>query len=212
MIELKNISKNFGKNIVLKNLNIKFPSKGLYVIYGSNGIGKTTLLYILGLLDFSFKGKLIIDGLDAKQTNKSVLRKYRNENISYIFSKGNLISYLNVKENLYLGINDKENITRFISLPDKQDVKTLSGGEELLLSLSHEISLNKKIYLLDEVTAALDDENLNKVTSVLKELSKKSLVIMIAHDDRIKSLGINIDIFNYMDYHKCEKVERNEIR
>lgn len=207
MIELKNVSKNFGKNIILNNLNIKFPQNGLFVIYGSNGIGKTTLMYILGLLDFDFDGELIIDNINVKHTNKSILRKYRNKNISYIFSKGNLISYLNVKENLYLGIKEKEDIVNFISLPDRQDVKTLSGGEELLLSLSHEIALNKKIYLLDEVTAALDDENLNKVILVLKKLSEKSLVIVVAHDDRIKSLGTNIDILKCMNYHKCEKAK-----
>lgn len=207
MIELKNVSKNFGKNIILNNLNIKFPQNGLFVIYGSNGIGKTTLMYILGLLDFDFDGEIIIDNINVKHTNKSILRKYRNKNISYIFSKGNLISYLNVKENLYLGIKEKEDIVNFISLPDRQDVKTLSGGEELLLSLSHEIALNKKIYLLDEVTAALDDENLNKVILVLKKLSEKSLVIVVAHDDRIKGLGTNIAILKCMNYHKCEKAK-----
>ena len=195
MIELKNVCKSFEKKVVLSNINLKFPSSGLFIIMGKNGVGKTTLLYILGLLDLDFKGDMIIENLKVKQEALGKIREYRNKNISYIFSKGNLIPYLNVIDNLKVGIKKEDDIIKFIDLPNEQDVRTLSGGEELLLSLSHEVSLNKKIYLLDEVTAALDDDNLKRVIEVLNKISKTSLVIMVAHDERIKNIGQKVRIF-----------------
>ena len=195
MIELKNVCKSFEKKVVLSNINLKFPSSGLFIIMGKNGVGKTTLLYILGLLDLDFKGDMIIENLKVKQESLGKIREYRNKNISYIFSKGNLIPYLNVIDNLKVGIEKEDDIIKFIDLPNEQDVRTLSGGEELLLSLSHEVSLNKKIYLLDEVTAALDDDNLKRVIEVLNKISKTSLVILVAHDERIKNIGQKVRIF-----------------
>ena len=188
MIELENINKNYGKNKILNNLNLSLPDNGLFVISGKNGVGKTTLLYIIGLLDFDFGGNLYIDNINVKKADINYLREYRNRNISYIFSKGNLIPYLNVKDNLEIGIENKDDIIKFIDLPDKQDVRTLSGGEELLLSLSHEVSLKKKIYLLDEVTSALDDDNLKKLMEILKQLSEKCLIVLVAHDERVRKV------------------------
>lgn len=188
MIELENINKNYGKNKILNNLNLSFPDNGLFIISGKNGVGKTTLLYIIGLLDFDFGGDLYIDNINVKKTDINYLREYRNKNISYIFSKGNLIPYLNVKDNLEIEIENKDDIIKFIDLPDNQDVRTLSGGEELLLSLSHEVSLKKKIYLLDEVTSALDDDNLKKLMEILKQLSEKCLIVLVAHDERVKKV------------------------
>ena len=188
MIELENINKNYGKNKILNNLNLSLPDNGLFVISGKNGVGKTTLLYIIGLLDFDFGGDLYIDNINVKKTDINYLREYRNKNISYIFSKGNLIPYLNVKDNLEIGIENKDDIIKFIDLPDNQDVRTLSGGEELLLSLSHEVSLKKKIYLLDEVTSALDDDNLKKLMEILKQLSEKCLIVLVAHDERVRKV------------------------
>ena len=172
MIELKNVTKRFGKKVVLSDINIKFPNTGLFIILGNNGVGKTTLLYILGLLDLDFEGDLYIDNLNIKNSDINYLREYRNKNVSYVFSKGNLIPYLSVKDNLRIGVKNENDIVKFIDLPDDQDVQTLSGGEELLLSLSHEVSLKKNIYLLDEVTAALDDDNLNKVIDILKKYAR----------------------------------------
>ena len=188
MIELENINKNYGKNKILNNLNLSFPDNGLFIISGKNGVGKTTLLYIIGLLDFDFGGDLYIDNINVKKTDINYLREYRNKNISYIFSKGNLIPYLNVKDNLEIEIENKDDIIKFIDLPDNQDVRTLSGGEELLLSLSHEVSLKKKIYLLDEVTSALDDDNLKKLMEILKQLSEKCLIVLVAHDERVRKV------------------------
>ncbi len=185
MIELKNITKRFNNNIVLDNLNYKFSETGLYVINGDNGSGKTTLSYIIGLLDNKYEGKFYFNNVDVSKLSKKEYNQAREKFISYIFSKNNLIPYLNVKENLDLS-NCENN---FIDLEMKQDVNTLSGGEEILLALNIEINKKKKIYILDEVTAMLDNDHFNKLMEIINNLSKEVLIIMISHDKRTNKYG-----------------------
>lgn len=185
MIELKNITKRFNNNIVLDNLNYKFLETGLYIINGDNGSGKTTLSYIIGLLDNKYEGKFYFNNVDVSKLSKKENNQAREKFISYIFSKNNLIPYLNVKENLDLS-NSENN---FIDLEMKQDVNTLSGGEEILLSLNIEINKKKKIYILDEVTSMLDNDHFNKLMEIINNLSKEVLIIMISHDKRTNKYG-----------------------
>ena len=185
MIELKNITKKFNNNIVLDNLNYKFSETGLYVINGDNGSGKTTLSYIIGLLDNKYEGKFYFNNVDVSKLSKKEYNQAREKFISYIFSKNNLIPYLNVKENLDLS-NSENN---FIDLEMKQDVNTLSGGEEILLALNIEINKKKKIYILDEVTSMLDNDHFNKLMEIINNLSKEVLIIMISHDNRTDKYG-----------------------
>lgn len=185
MIELKNITKRFNNNIVLDNLNYKFLETGLYIINGDNGSGKTTLSYIIGLLDNKYEGKFYFNNVDVSKLSKKENNQAREKFISYIFSKNNLIPYLNVKENLDLS-NSENN---FIDLEMKQDVNTLSGGEEILLALNIEINKKKKIYILDEVTAMLDNDHFNKLMEIINNLSKEVLIIMISHDKRTSKYG-----------------------
>ncbi len=185
MIELKNITKRFNNNIVLDNLNYKFSETGLYIINGDNGSGKTTLSYIIGLLDNKYEGKFYFNNVDVSKLSKKEYNQAREKFISYIFSKNNLIPYLNVKENLDLS-NSENN---FIDLEMKQDVNTLSGGEEILLALNIEINKKKKIYILDEVTAMLDNDHFNKLMEIINNLSKEVLIIMISHDKRTNKYG-----------------------
>lgn len=185
MIELKNITKRFNNNIVLDNLNYKFLETGLYVINGDNGSGKTTLSYIIGLLDNKYEGKFYFNNVDVSKLSKKEYNQAREKFISYIFSKNNLIPYLNVKENLDLS-NSENN---FIDLEMKQDVNTLSGGEEILLALNIEINKKKKIYILDEVTSMLDNDHFNKLMKIINNLSREVLIIMISHDKRTDKYG-----------------------
>ena len=71
----------------------------------------------------------------------------------------------------------------------KQDVNTLSGGEEILLALNIEINKKKKIYILDEVTAMLDNDHFNKLMEIINNLSREILIIMISHDKRTNKYG-----------------------
>lgn len=173
---------------ILTELSYVF-SNGLYVIKGDNGAGKTTLLYILGLLDEAYSGFYYLNNKDIKTLNKKS-KQHVKDKISILFSKGNLLNYLSVKETRQLFCANKTNYFDLnLSLPEDQLVLTLSGGEEVLLALEIDLSLEKEIFLLDEVTAMLDDDHFNKVMETLTLISKRAIVILVSHDPRSYKYG-----------------------
>lgn len=182
MILLKGINKYYKSRHVIKDFSFYFSSNGIYVIQGDNGVGKTTLLYIIGLLDFNFEGEFYLNDININKLSKKQIREYREDNMIYIFSKGNLVPYLSLNENLYLNSKKKDR-----KISSNQKANTLSGGEELLLALDNAFNQNKKIYLLDEVTSNLDDNNFKTVIEKLINISASSLVIIVSHDERINS-------------------------
>ena len=193
MIELKKITKAFDKLVLLENADLSLPDTGLFLIVGENGIGKTTLLYIIGLLDHRFQGEYFLDNKNVKNLSKSELKSIREKDFSFVFSKHNLIPYLSVKENLTVGLNDS--LIDF-KLPINQNPLSLSGGEEVILAIQHEKALNKKIYLFDEVTSSLDDNHLEEIINLFYEMAKEHLLLIVSHDRRIEKIGQKIVIKN----------------
>lgn len=193
VIKLENINKNvLGKDKIikeiLKDLSFEFDN-GLYVIKGDNGVGKTTLLYILALLDTKFSGTYFFNEDNTHFFNRKYEEKAR-EKISLLFSKGNLLNHLTVKETRTKFLGKKKDVIDLgLNLPDDQLVLTLSGGEEILLALAIDLSLNKELFLLDEVTAMLDEEHFKKVMEVLSSISEKATVILVSHDPRSFNYG-----------------------
>lgn len=193
MIELKKITKAFDKLVLLENADLSLPDTGLFLIVGENGIGKTTLLYIIGLLDHRFQGEYFLENENVKNLSKSDIKLIREKDFSFVFSKHNLIPYLSVKENLTVGLND--NLSDF-KLPINQNPLSLSGGEEVILAIQHEKALNKKIYLFDEVTSSLDDNHLEEIINLFYEMAKEHLLLIVSHDRRIEKIGQKIVIKN----------------
>jgi putative ABC transport system permease protein len=187
MIELRNISKKWGERVVLDQVSFVFPDNGFYAIDGENMSGKSTLLYLLALLDQDYLGDYFFDGEKTKELGNREREKRREEKISLLLPENNLISYLNADENL--SFFDEE-----AALPDflrdgQQKVSTLSGGEACLVALKEEMNAKKEILLLDEISAGLDDNHLKKALDSLLLYSKNHLVILSYHDPRLLSLS-----------------------
>ena len=199
MLELKNICKSYHSNgiyeIALKNINLKLPSKGLISIVGKSGSGKTTLLNIIGSLDKSDFGELIVDNKNIRDFDDNELDSYRNNYISFIFQNYNLIDYMSIIDNIKLKmiissedeskINyDAEEALKKVGL-DKYKEKLpiyLSGGERQRVAIARALSSNSKIILCDEPTGALDHKTGIEILNLLKEISKEKLVIMVTHN------------------------------
>ncbi len=184
MIELMDITKKYGSNIVLDKLNFRFPDFGLFLIRGYNGSGKTTLLNILSFIDKDFIGNVVVDNNRISSLSKKNQDKFRENNIIYIKPRRNLLSFFNIKENLCFENNliDDELIKH---LDLTKSISEISGGEEILIALTKAINSPKKILLLDEITSQLDENNTKKVMEKLINLSKSKLVIFVTHDFRI---------------------------
>lgn len=197
MIKIVNLNKKYDDKVILKDINFTFNDFGLYIITGDNGCGKTTLLYIIGLLDDNYEGDYFFNKQNINDFSAKQREKIKRENFSLLFSKGNLIPFLNVEDNIFFGIKrPKYYEVKYVNVDLKRKASLLSGGEEVLVALQREKMLNKKVLLLDEVTAALDDDNLRKTMEILIEQSKEKLIILVSHDVRTYGYGTLLRLEN----------------
>ena len=202
MLELKNICKSYNKDgnhqVVLKNINLKLPSCGIISIVGKSGSGKTTLLNIIGSLDKSDFGEILVDNKNIRNFTEDELDSYRNKYIGFIFQSYNLIEHRtvidNVKLKLVLSMQDEskanllaEDSLKKVGLYDYKDKLpcNLSGGEKQRVAISRVIASDSKIILCDEPTGALDNKTGIEILNILKELSKDRLIIMVTHNEEL---------------------------
>lgn len=239
MLELKNITKvyemaNF-KQTALSKVNINFRESEFVSILGPSGSGKTTLLNIIGGLDKYTSGDLIINGISTKKYKDSDWDSFRNHRVGFVFQSYNLISHQSILSNVELaltlsGVKKEERIKRArealikVGLKDHINKKPnqLSGGQMQRVAIARALVNNPDILLCDEPTGALDTKTSEEVMSILKEISKDKLVVMVTHNEelaktystRIISIkdGVVIDDTNpYTDTyeHKEDKVTKS---
>ena len=188
MLELINIKKKYNKVTVLNNISLKFPDHGLVSIVGESGSGKSTLLNIIGLLERSDEGSILIDGRNTKELKNKDIDNIHKNYISFIFQQYNLIENMSVIDNITI-TNDNKDIYSIINMLKirhllTKKVSKLSGGEKQRVALARALSFNPKILLADEPTGALDSKNRNIVMELLKSISNDILVIMVTHNYR----------------------------
>lgn len=181
MLKIINANKCYNKNqeneiIALENIDLEFFDKGLILICGESGCGKTTLLNCIGKFDSLDSGE-IISNYDYK--------------VSYIFQDFQLISDMSVYDNLKLvcDINDLEyaKIDEALELLNiikykKHFPNQLSGGQKQRVAIARALLTNNPIILADEPTGSLDKKNSLEIAKVLFELSKERLIIVASHD------------------------------
>lgn len=182
MIKITNLTKKYKDNVILNNLSYTFNDHGLYVIRGYNGAGKTTLAKILALLDFNYSGTIELDEVNIKKMKN--VNRVRNQRISYIMPKNNLLSFLNALDNItYFNPDFDDSLVK--NIDTSKAINELSGGEKLLVTLTRILNSSKDIIILDEITSQLDKEHTLLVLNYLKKLQKDKLIIFISHDIRV---------------------------
>lgn len=196
MIEIKHLSKRFGKRVIYEDLNISFPNKGVVAIVGESGSGKTTLLNAIAGLDFDYKGEILIDCTNLKALSENQLSDYRIHNIGYVFQNFNLLNVESAETNAFIPYesitNSKSKIKRRklneifsllgISKLKKQDINKLSGGEKQRVAIARALINSPKLILCDEPTGALDESNSTQIYDILRKISSNSLIIISTHD------------------------------
>ena len=189
LIKLENISKTFQtpqkKIEVLKNINLEIKDKETLVIFGPSGIGKTTLMNIIGTMDSPTSGKIFIDNIDILTLKDDELARLRKEKIGFVFQSFNLLPNLKAKDNILLpALMDKDigkKMERIYDFASEVDIKErlehlpgeLSSGEQQRVSILRAIINSPSIILADEPTADLDSANAKKIIDILKGLNQK---------------------------------------
>lgn len=203
IIELNNIYKIYknGTNgtFALNDVSLTIKENDFISIVGSSGSGKSTIMNIIGCLDFPTSGSYKLYGDEIVGKNMASLAKIRNSMIGFIFQQYFLLPKLNVLENvelplLYKGIE----VTRrksealyaldVLGIADKamQYPNQLSGGQQQRVAIARAIAVNPPLILADEPTGALDSKNGQDVIEIIKNLHRGGkTVIMITHDSTI---------------------------
>ena len=199
MLQLKNIKKEYhtgGETVAaLRGIDLSFRDSEFVSILGPSGCGKTTLLNIIGGLDQYTEGDLRIHGTSTKEFKDRDWDTYRNHSIGFVFQSYNLIPHQTVLQNVELaltlsGVSKAERRARAkkaleeVGLGNqlKKRPSEMSGGQMQRVSIARAIVNNPDIVLADEPTGALDTETSVQVMEILKEISKKRLVIMVTHN------------------------------
>lgn len=182
MIDIKGISKDYGKGRGVFDLNITLPKNGMIGILGKSGSGKTTLFNLLLEVIKPTSGKIEVMG-EALSFYDINSRGY----FSCIFQENNLFEYMTLKENLSLfseSENEIKDVLTSLGIEKYIDtiVSKLSGGERKRACIAATVLGSSPVVLADEPTAGLDDRNARNIMEILKSLAKEKLVLLITHD------------------------------
>ncbi|HGE2991983.1 TPA: amino acid ABC transporter ATP-binding protein [Streptococcus pneumoniae] len=191
LIKIENLHKSFGKNEVLKGINLEIKRGEVVVIIGPSGSGKSTLLRSMNLLEEATKGKLISEGVDITDKKNDLFAM--REKMGMVFQQFNLFPNMTVMENITLSpiktkgesreVAEKraQELLEKVGLPDKADAypQILSGGQQQRIAIARGLAMEPDVLLFDEPTSALDPEMVGEVLAVMQDLAKSGMTMVI---------------------------------
>lgn len=193
VLRAENIHKTLGGNEVLHGVDISVPRATVKVLIGPSGSGKSTLLQCLNFLHVPEQGRIWLDGREILSKSKQALSSYRQQ-VGMIFQEFNLFDHLTAKENVRVALVKVKGISRErateqamaeldrVGLADKANLypAQLSGGQKQRVSIARALAMDPKVLLLDEPTSALDPELIGEVLTVIRDLAKAGMTMVMA--------------------------------
>ena len=195
MIRVSNLHKSFGKNDVLKGIDEHIEKGEVVVVIGPSGSGKSTFLRCLNLLEEPTSGKIIFEGNDI--TDKKVDINKIREKMGMVFQQFNLFPHKTVLQNLTIapikvkGLSKSEAEKKAMGLLDRVGLSnkataypsSLSGGQKQRIAIARALAMEPDVMLFDEPTSALDPEMVGEVLSVMKDLAKEGMtMVVVTHE------------------------------
>lgn len=227
-LEIKGIRKSFGTGDsrvdVLKGLNLEIEKGEFCVLLGPSGSGKSTLLNIIGGIDVTDEGSIIIEGEQLEDMTEKKLSLYRRKHLGYIFQMYNLIPNLTVRENIEVGAYlsdrslDVDELMRTLEIYEHRNKlpNQISGGQQQRTAIGRAIVKNPDILLCDEPTGALDYRTSKEILKLIETVNRKygNTIIMVTHNDAIKDMADRVVKLrdgmirkNYRNEHKLTAAE-----
>ncbi len=204
LIQVQRLFKSYGNRSkrveVLKGVDLTFSQGEKAAVVGASGVGKTTLLHVLGTLDRPTAGKVLYEGKDIFTLNEKDLTLFRNREIGFVFQFHHLLPEFNALENtmmpcLIQGIPKKESVSRaeailtLVGLKERLSHKPgeLSGGEQQRVAVARALVLEPRVLLADEPTGNLDGKTGESVFDLLQEMNriKGVTLIVVTHNLRL---------------------------
>ncbi len=196
IIKAEGLSKFIARERILQNIHLEIREGEFVALIGPSGSGKSSLLYLLGLLDEPSGGTLWLEGERINFADKTSLARLRRDKIGFVFQFHYLIPELTVLENVMLPLLHKgenfstakskaQSLLHTLGLSGKENrpIYELSGGEMQRVSIARALSYNPKILLCDEPTGNLDSKNTLKVMELLAEINKEgTTILLVTHD------------------------------
>lgn len=195
MIDIKNVSKNFGDLRVIRDVSINIRKGEIFGIIGHSGAGKSTLLRCINGLETFESGDVLVDGLSVRNLDEDEIR-YLRKRLSMIFQGFNLLNLKTAYENVALPMEiwgySKEDIRkrtmdllRLVGLEDKAQNKprALSGGEKQRVAIARALSLDPEVLLCDEATSALDPKTTKEILQLLNRINRELgiTIVIVTH-------------------------------
>jgi len=191
MIELRGVSKWFGKFQALRSVSLTVPAGSRMVICGPSGSGKSTLIRCVNQLEKHDEGEVIVDGVTLGR-NRRVLKAVRTD-VGMVFQQFNLFPHLTVLENLTLGPRRARKLSEDealklarhylerVQIPEQADKypSQLSGGQQQRVAIARSLCMEPKVMLFDEPTSALDPEMIAEVLEVMVDLADDTGMTMM---------------------------------
>jgi len=192
VLELQGVRKSFGKNEVLRGVDLDVAEHEVVCLIGASGSGKSTLLRCVNLLEPVDAGRIVVEGAEITARGVDVNRIRRR--IGIVFQAYNLFPHMTVLRNVTLaptkalGLSRAEAESRAralldrFGLADKADdyPDRLSGGQQQRVAIVRALAMQPDLMLLDEVTSALDPELVSEVLAVIRELAAGGMTMVIA--------------------------------
>jgi ABC-type polar amino acid transport system ATPase subunit len=195
VIEVRNLVKQYGENIILNNISLDIEKGEKIVVIGPSGAGKSTFLRCLNMLETPDGGHIFFEGADVTQ-KKADIDSVRTK-MGMVFQHFNLFPHLTVLQNITLApvtlklqskAEAEANAMRLlgrIGLSDKADAypAKISGGQKQRIAIVRALAMNPDVMLFDEPTSALDPEMVGEVLQLMKELAEDGMtMIVVTHE------------------------------
>ena len=195
IIKVEGLSKAFNNNEVLKNISTEIKRGEVVFVVGPSGSGKSTFLRCLNLLETPTGGKIYFEGTDIcdKKTDIDKLR----QKMGMVFQQFNLFPHMSILKNMtlapvkLLGMKEEEanaeaeRLLERVGLSDKRDAypNQLSGGQKQRIAIVRALMMKPDVMLFDEPTSALDPEMVGEVLSVMRELAREHMtMVVVTHE------------------------------
>jgi lipoprotein-releasing system ATP-binding protein len=212
MLELKNISKSYGTQLILDNISLQVRESEMVSILGPSGSGKSTLLQIMGLLMKADSGQIYLDGIDYASLRDKDQASFRNQKLGFVFQFHNLLGEFTCEENIKFPLYIKESkLTEADSELFKKIVQTLgikpiltklpsqiSGGEQQRVAVARALINRPTLLLADEPTGNLDNKNAETLYALFVELKAvwQQRIIMVTHNEKLTAQSDQVIYLN----------------